>query len=124
MEFEEKYNRVIGKAGFMALRHGLLEQAGTIFSGLEAAAPDKIGPVLGQAMLLMNKKDYPAAIARLEQDALKMDESDPFARTYLGLALYLDKQMEQSRQILEKVVADNMEATTTELAKGLLEEMK
>lgn len=123
MELNTKYNPVLGKAAFMAMRHGMLNEAEVIFSGLARAFPEKVGPVLGLAMHLMNKKDYEGAIEKLENEALAIDAADPFARTYLGLALYLNKQHDRSKEVLEAVVAENAETTTQELAKGLLEEM-
>lgn len=123
MQFDEQYLKLLGKAGFLALGNGTPAKAETIFIALALVSPNKVAPIVGSAITLLHKDDVAGAIAKLENEALTKDPGDPFAQTYLGLALHLATQTDRAKIVLQGVVSTNADSTATDLAKGLLAEM-
>lgn len=123
MDLDTRYRMLLGKVGFLASRMGLFDEATGIFGALAATAPDKIGPVLGEAAVLLGKGDLDGAITVLNERALPLDGDDPHARAYLGLAYFMKKETDKARETLAPLAESDQETPPAALARDLMSEM-
>lgn len=115
--------RLLGKISFMGLWQGRFEESESIFSALQSAEPDRIGPVLGLGMAAVHRGDYAKAITIFENDALSVDPEDEHAKAWLGLALFRAGQAARAKTLLEPLAQGAAAEDVKTLAKGVLEEM-
>ena len=120
MHIDEKYRSLLGKAGFLAVNSGQLEKGEVIFNGLAETAPDKVGPVLGQALILMFKGEFEASISKLRDEAQQMAPEDPHVQAYLGMALFMSGAEDQALPILQDVVDNAKDESAVTLAQEIL----
>ncbi|MCG8530932.1 MAG: hypothetical protein MI749_09735 [Desulfovibrionales bacterium] len=120
MIIDDKYRQLLGKAGFLAANSGQLEKGEVIFNGLAETAPDKVGPILGQALILMFKGEIESAVTKLRNEALALDPEDQHARAYLGMALQMGGAEGEAKKVLDEVVANAQEESARKLATELL----
>jgi cytochrome c-type biogenesis protein CcmH/NrfG len=101
MELDLKYRALLGKAGFMACNYGLADEAKQIFDALHSTAPDRVGPMIGQAMACAAAGDFTAAVKRLKDEVLKDNPDDNDAKAYLGLVYHLDGKNDEAKKVLQ-----------------------
>lgn len=124
MLVDQPHRALLGKAGFTACRCGMLAEARTIFDGLRATAPEQVGPVIGQAFVLLAEGKCADAQALLEKDGLALAADDPEVKAYMGLACHMDKRPDDARTILEDVVSNTDEGRPGRaLAESILAEL-
>ena len=124
MIIDDKYRQLLGKAGFLAVNSGQLDKGEVIFNGLAETAPDKVGPVLGQALILMFKGEIEAAVAKLRNEALAIDPDDQHVQAYLGMALQMGGAEEEAKKVLDRVIVSAQDESAVKLANELLAQQK
>jgi hypothetical protein len=123
MDLDQKYRGLLGKIGFLMCRNGMAQEAKGIFDALAQTGEGKTGPLIGQAMVMLEDSKFDKAIEHLEGTVLKVDPKDQVAKSYLGLAYYMDKQNDKAKDVLQAVIDENSEAAAVELANGIIAEM-
>ncbi|MCD8351830.1 MAG: hypothetical protein LUC93_14580 [Planctomycetaceae bacterium] len=100
MDLEPEFRSFLGKLGLVAVRAGMAEKAITVFLGLRALDPERVGPAIGLAQAYMADDRLAEAIVLLEQAA----DRDEHARLYLGVAYRLNREEARARDLWQALV--------------------
>ncbi len=103
----------------MAAWRGYLQQAGEIFSAVQAACPDNEGAWIGKGIALMNAGRKKDAIRLLEQ-ALEMNPDNVMGKCFLGMAWKMAGSEGKATQLLDEVMQAGSDESAAKLARILL----
>ncbi|MCP4745714.1 MAG: hypothetical protein GY874_06170 [Desulfobacteraceae bacterium] len=110
--------------GFLAGTEGALRIAEDIFNGVCVALPNHEGPVIGLSMVAMMAGDFEKSIKIIKEQALPLNTDSGFSKTFLGLSLMLANNQNESKKILQDVIAKKTpgaDDTYTPLAEFLIQ---
>lgn len=113
---------LLARIGFFLCRDGEIPEAETVFGGLAVSAPEKDGPVVGQALCRIIRGDNEAAIGMLGE---RLDRGSPIASAlslYKLLALGMSGDIAGAREF-RREMADKGMADAVVTADSLLEEL-
>lgn len=122
MRFETAVVRRLTEVGFLACGQGRFDEATTIFDALREARPQSEYPLIGLAVLELARNNADGAVAVLRRQALSAFPDSATVKAFLGFALFAQGHRQESRAILEPLVADaTTGAEVLALARGVLE---
>lgn len=116
--------QLLMEVGYVAAGNGFYKEAVVIFEGVRAIRPDSPFPEIGAAVLELNRRRANRAITILRDSALVKDPESDLAKSFLGLALRQAGYTQQSRNLLEEVVAANRDPVAVDMAAALLSDRK
>jgi hypothetical protein len=121
MAFAQEDRGLLARIAFFLARDGVVPEAETVFNGLAASAPEKDGPVVGQALCLIIRGEHDKAIAMLDE---RLKKDSPIASAlslYKLLALGMAGRLESAKEFRQSMAARGMtDAVAT--ADSLLED--
>lgn len=122
MALAQEDRGLLARIGFFLCRDGVIPEAETIFNGLAVSAPDKDGPVVGQALCRIIKGEGEEAVAMLDE---RLDRATPIAPAlslYKLLALGMSGKLPEARA-LRQSMADRGMAEAIKTADLLLDDL-
>lgn len=111
----------VAEIGFMAAARGWQKEAFEIFDGIEHLCPDSSVPFIGKALSVMSRENNDEAIAILSK-GLERFPDDEELKAFLGFALHLVNETEESKKILERLVSSD--TAIGRLARLILDEQR
>lgn len=108
----------LAETGFLATEFGLHEQAERIFSCFARLKPGKPAPSIALAIVQARRGRMQPAIASLRETIVRHPESE-LARAILG-SMLLHIGDPEGRELLEGVVARNLESDAVNVAVGYI----
>lgn len=123
MDFDTPLVRKMMEIGMLASGHGFVEEAESIFSGLQEMRPEREEPIIGRALLKMNTGKPDEAVRILRDEAIKKNPKSDLAHAYLALALKLAGQVAEGLKVAEELSAKAENSEALRLAKAILEEV-
>jgi Putative Zn-dependent protease, contains TPR repeats len=112
--------RLLGKIAFLGLWQGRFKESDAIFKALEANDPSRIGPLLGQGMVLAHQGKHGEASAFFKERALALDPEDEHARVWYALSLLKGGKEADATPLLKELAATAKGNDVAELARQLL----
>ena len=119
METNSATVKLLSEIGFMAAARCRVQDATTIFEGLQAARPDSEYPAIGLAVAQLSGKNYDQAIKLLRENALAKNPDSADAKSFLGLALKMAGRTSESDTVL-KEAATSGKGPAQAMAEALL----
>ncbi len=123
MKLDPQTLTLLSDLGFIAGGRGMLPLAQKIYEGLMIARPEHESPYIGLAMAMMFSQQPKQAAELLRASALAINPESELARSFLGLALKLDGDVQGAREQLEAVAESGSDQAAVELAKNVLGEL-
>ena len=122
MEISTSMVRSLMRSGNLAAEHNFHPEAIDIFNGVCAARPNSEIPLLGLAMVLMNTGKADEAIEVLQNKALKISPDNQICKTFLGIAMNLKGQKQESDVLFDEVIEQNSDPHAVKLATATKEQ--
>ena len=107
------------EVGYVAAGRGLLTHSELIVLGVQAARPESEVPAIGRALARMNAQQ-PASAAEVLREALKKRPDADILKSFLGLALQQAGRADESKKLLEEVVAGKRDPQAAAMADAIL----
>lgn len=111
------------EAGYVSLGLGRFDEAGDIFEGVSVLDPTSEVPWVALGTVRFATKKFQQAV-HMYQRALKLKAESPYARVYLGEALFFQGKKEEAIRELEKASLLDPSGAAGDFAKALLQSIR
>lgn len=118
-DFESEDVQLLADVGFLSISRGFDTHAEMIFKGLQGVRPAQEAGYLGEAMVLLFRKDYEKAITLLK----KLPPTDGVS-TFMGLALMQMGAREDAMEVFSDVIQTASGTPFAEIARQGIERFK
>lgn len=114
---------ILMEGGYIYLGMGRLKEAREVFEGVAVMAPRNEIPWVAMGTVHFAQMRYDQAVRSYRQ-AIRLKPESPFARAYLGEALFFKGREGEAVRELEKAVTLDPSGTAGEFARSLLDAIK
>lgn len=123
LDVERKLLSLLMEVGHIAGAYGLTVDAEVIFEGLAAVRPQSPYPVIGKAVVFLNRGEPQAAVNVLEKANFSDDEEGDLGRAFLALALNAAGFSSAAFKTCEQLESSTNQ-TAREMANAILIELR
>jgi Flp pilus assembly protein TadD len=123
MKIESDLVKLLMEIGFLAGRSGRLREAGLIFNGVAKARPNSAYPRIGLGYVAMACGQFAKATEILRSAPAGEREESELCQGFLGMALQLDGQQHEAREILTQLQDEGKNEVAVLMAGNLLEKL-
>lgn len=108
--------------GYLATGSGMHTEAEAIFDSICALRPESELPIIGLAVMEMNRGEPLRAGHLLRDRALRLNPESALAKSFLGFSLRLAGSNQEGMRVLEEVIGGPHDDVAVAMAESLLKE--
>jgi tetratricopeptide (TPR) repeat protein len=120
IDMERSDLAIMMECGYILVGMQRFKEAKQVFEGIAVVAPDSEIPLVALGSVAFCEGKFKDAVKQYQR-ALKMNDASPFARAYLGEALFFLGDTDDALSALKGVITDDRDGKAGEFAQSLLE---